>query len=121
MDDMDSITIDWKDNEGNDDFDDTQWEGVKANFAHYRLFGEVNGKKGRPPKDDLRRIERSSGENKTVNIRGGKTVCTLVTEDGQKATGVALCSLSDHFCYETGREVSLEKAAEKLILVLLAK
>ena len=47
--------------------------------------------------------------------RGGLTVCTIRDDNGIiLSADIALCSMSDNFCYKTGRQISYERAMSKL-------
>lgn len=47
--------------------------------------------------------------------RGGRTIVTVTdNETGNKATGIATCSMKDQFSYKIGREKALERALEQL-------
>lgn len=42
--------------------------------------------------------------------RGGMTECVIYDTVGNRYRGTAYCSLSDNFCYKTGRELAYERA-----------
>lgn len=46
-------------------------------------------------------------------LRGGMTTCTLVLSNNKPIVGTAYCSMSDNFCYRTGRQIALERALKQ--------
>jgi hypothetical protein len=60
-------------------------------------------------------LYRYESHNKyfTPKQTGGKTVCTLVLSNGESIVGTAYCSMSDNFCYRTGRQIALERAQKQ--------
>ena len=83
----------------------------KVVFVHYRMseFGDYT-KRGKPDKDWM--FERTRIGN--PNPRGGKTVCKIDFGGGRYAVGEAVCSMSDNFCYRTGRTLAMARAIELL-------
>ena len=49
------------------------------------------------------------------SLYGGKTVCMLETVDGKRVTAEAVCSLSDPFSYDTGRQIAFTRAVNQAI------
>lgn len=91
-------------------------------FKHYRIPDHCDlldsaKKKGKPPFIVLLPYSRHDRPGWTPTPRGGKTVCLLQERDGDQsvtvvAEGIALCSMSDTFCYATGRRVAFLHALE---------
>ena len=95
---------------------------VQVNFLYYRVFPkdicDRIKKKGHPSTKRLRLYHRGN-DGGTPYPRGGKTTAFLYIGEGcgsrTLAEGSALCSMSDTFNYEEGRNRSLERAMEKLL------
>jgi len=95
---------------------------MKITYQHFRVpsiaFTAFSSKKpntkGQPPKRWLARYLTSIGRFKNnifaPNSKGGLTVCTIISHDGIRFTGVALCSLSDNFSYKEGRRKAHNRA-----------
>ena len=84
----------------------------KVVFVHYRVVdqGRAMARRGRPRHDLM--FERH--ELGRVSPRGGKTVCKIDFGGGSYAVGEAVCSMSDNFCYRTGRTLAMARAIELL-------
>ena len=79
---------------------------MKILFKHYRTSDlYAMSKKGKPKKRWLWPL----GWCNTPAPRGGKTVCQIILAEGE-----ATCSMSDQFCYKTGRELAFERALEQV-------
>lgn len=89
-------------------------EGVKIEYAHYRVPRNRGSAKGEPPFFSLYRYYRDKDKMKP-NEKGGKTICYIRDPNGNNiAVGEATCSMSDNFCYRIGREIALGRALKKL-------
>ena len=94
---------------------------TKVTVKHYRIddLNKPECTKGKPPEGLLYRYRKVTNEN-ILNFfypatRGGKTEVTiqLFDEHGDpviRFVGIALCSLSDGFCYKRGREIAMGRA-----------
>lgn len=80
---------------------------MKILFKHYRTT-DIEHKKGKPKKQWL---FHPSWFNPGLYLapRGGKTVYQIILAEGE-----AMCSMSDQFCYKTGRELAFERALEQV-------
>jgi hypothetical protein len=101
---------------------------IKIEFRHWRVQScRINcdlplSKKGKPRPNDLWPYYRKNGGMKWgwADERGGRTSCVIwknnETIKGMYtiSTGTALCSMSDNFCYKTGRDLAFQRALEKL-------
>jgi hypothetical protein len=90
---------------------------MKILFKHYRtnnLF--IMPRKGEPKKRWLWPLNLLLNERYPVAPRGGKTVCQIILAEGE-----ATCSMSDQFCYKTGRELAFERALEQVPDNMLAE
>jgi hypothetical protein len=87
---------------------------MKILFKHYRTT-DIEHKKGKPKKQWL---FHPSWFNPGLYLapRGGKTVCQIILAEGE-----ATCSMSDQFCYKTGRELAFERALEQVPDNMLAE
>lgn len=98
---------------------------LSIKYCHYRMLNEdynhyksLGITKGRPPLYDLLAYNRKKGIFLDPYIRyfevspnGGMTECVIYDAFSQtEYLGVAICSLSDGFCYKTGREIAYERA-----------
>lgn len=89
-------------------------------FTHFRVPDYIGrGNSGPPHPHTLIYYSREHGWSDedldrwdvTPSPRGGATICQIENEDGTVgATGFALCSLSDNFCYERGRLIAENRA-----------
>lgn len=96
---------------------------INVQYEHYRVDDSNNKacirRKGKPKIDWLVRYYKSKHNWKPFS-RGGKTVAILYTGDKKAndsnvlAVGVALCSMSDTFCYEAGRYLALTRALKSV-------
>ncbi len=70
---------------------------------------------GQPYDDVLVRYGRRSGNQPSSDIMacGGKTE-VVIRLNGKEYFGIAYCSLSDQFCYKTGRLLALDRAIAAL-------
>ena len=74
-------------------------------------------KKGRPPPSLLYKYRKGIGfldypdnpDNVKPYSKGGKVICYLVADDWLVA-GMSTCSMSETFCYKTGKEIALLRA-----------
>lgn len=85
---------------------------LKIAIKHYRVpLWAVKGRKKGPPSDLIPDAERRH-KKIAVSNRGGKTVATLFNaEYGHvMATGVSVCSMSDNFDYQIGRDKAIMMA-----------
>jgi hypothetical protein len=108
-----------------------EYESIRSRYTHWRApeaYREVN--QGKPKLGDVYLYSRSNGwYDKALRIidraawkkhvrpaaRGGATICQIVDSYGHTvAVGLALCSFSDNFCYETGRTLALGRALRQL-------
>ncbi len=97
-------------------------EVVKQVVQHFRvpyhvghiLFAGGN-LKGSPAERQLLRYKRSGEDSKGFQPypKGGKTVVTLVTQDGKEYSGEAVCSLSDNFNYRLGLRIAYARAVKR--------
>lgn len=105
---------------------------TKISFRHYRIptmiishdFYNRLPQKGKPPLGMLYRVIRGmvlSMFPHGIEERGGKTICEIRLGNGDIVTGMALCSMSDRFCYKTGRELARWRAIDNLIGYLSQK
>jgi len=78
-------------------------EDIQFRYMHWRY--DKNG--------GLRRYYRGKSPW-TPSGRGGLTHCVCVTSSGLIGIGEAACSLSDAFCYRTGREIARERAEREI-------
>lgn len=97
---------------------------VKIVFEHYR-FNEYAWsldqyrrppRKGKPDGGYLWRYRRN-GKGMALGYageRGGETTCEILDDGKFLSIGIATCSMSDNFCYKTGRDLALKRALEKL-------
>lgn len=98
-------------------------EPIKVQYEHYRVdssdYTARFHKKGRPKIKWLRRYYKIK-HNWCPYSRGGKTIAIVYTGDKKLeasrvvAIGTALCSMSDTFCYEIGRDIALTRALKSL-------
>ena len=91
----------------------------KVEYEHYRvsaLHAPHFKKRGKPLRVHLHRYFRSSSLNFFPHEKGGQTTCRLIGfgKKGILAVGIATCSMSDNFCYATGRNLAFERAEAKL-------
>jgi hypothetical protein len=83
---------------------------MKILFKHYRANDLYDlPKKGKPRLRWLWPLNLLLNERYPVAPRGGKTVCQIILAEGE-----ATCSMSDQFCYKTGRELAFERALEQV-------
>lgn len=94
---------------------------VDAVSAFYRLvpFMVQNKRQvkdmvtGKPDDIVLSRYYRSRTNDFVPDSTGGKTEVTVQNvETGEEFTGVAYCSMTEQFCYKTGRDIALERALQ---------
>ena len=100
-------------------------EHLKVRYYHHRMLREdwlnyrdMGITKGSPHVADLLAYNRKKQQFMDMYIRhyqpsprGGMTECVIYdTLSGMQFVGYAVCSLSDNFCYRTGREVAYERA-----------
>lgn len=88
-------------------------EVKKVKFQHFRVRPDSDQKKGEPKHIEL--YSQKDGRfimpfDEDPCPRGGATVCYIQLGDGVVVAGKAMCSMSDHFCYRTGREISFRRA-----------
>lgn len=88
-----------------------------------RMFVELDDDvrlKGAPLNYNLFHYAKGEGfvdypSDEEPHERGGRTVALIVNADREVlATGVATCSMSDAFCYRTGRRIARGRAMKKL-------
>ena len=98
-------------------------DGVVAKFEYYRVVDaqDYYPEKGAPRKSSLERYFRSDGfhycKGFPPRARGGKTICYLYKDcgnEGPVGASAAVCSMSDNFCYRTGRDIALGRALKAL-------
>jgi hypothetical protein len=89
---------------------------IKAEFVHFRVPAIIqcyrNQRRGKPK--DIAPYSRAHHQW-TPYTRGGATLCKLfvVDSNGNKmfvGGGKSTCSMSDNFCYRTGRYYALKDA-----------
>lgn len=81
-----------------------------------RLLKKGGNLKGIPQERQLLRYKRNGDESRPFrpHPHGGKTVVTFVMEDGTELRAESLCSLSDNFSYQVGREIAVERLNTQL-------
>jgi hypothetical protein len=88
----------------------------KVFVEHYRvpeLVGRIlkrgGNLKGVPSERQLMRYKRNGQEARAFvpHPNGGKTVVTVVLEDGTEVSEESVCSLSDNFSYKVGRNIAI--------------
>lgn len=85
----------------------------KIEFEHWRIWEDFwFSSTGRPDPRDLWRYTKNCGWKPAGH--GGKTICRIRCDGKIIATGEAVCSMSDNFCYRTGRDLAFLRAYEKL-------
>lgn len=99
----------------------------RIEYEHYRahMFGKNTPDSG-PPRLSVAGERPSAHEDGdivysyqkgrtkwTPHQRGGATRCRIVCWD-YAYSAMALCSFSDRFCYETGRDIAFERALEQV-------
>lgn len=97
------------------------YPGVKrVTFEHYRVPEWIYGwlkdsgcAAGKPSHNALFHY-RKEHDVWVPACKGGMTVCRVEMHDGTTLERVALCSLSDAFSYQKGRDLSLERALAAL-------
>jgi len=83
---------------------------MKILFKHYRTNDlYAMPKKGKPKKCWLWPLSWFNKNFDDPAPRGGKTICQIILAEGE-----ATCSMSDQFCYKTGRELAFERALEQV-------
>ncbi len=88
-------------------------EVKEVKYHHWRVSKNGSGfKKGKPPSKHLFSLWRFKGIY--ISPKGGKTRCFLYLGGGINIVGQATCSMSDNFCYKTGREIAYGRAMKKL-------
>jgi len=87
---------------------------MEIKYIHFRVpsFVGVNlPKNGKVKHADTFRYSRSSPHYFKPYERGGATVCGIYRDDGVLlGKGLAICSMSDNFCYKTGRDLAFSRA-----------
>jgi len=78
-------------------------EAITFHYMHYRY--DTRGM--------LRRYYRGRSPWSPKG-KGGLTICVVTTDTGLIGVGEGACSLSDAFCYRTGREIAREKAEREV-------
>ncbi len=108
----------------------------EISYSHHRvprLSATENLKKGKPPEryviSYLRKCKRwgfymplgqrgddfESGMIELIALpRGGMSICLIYLGSGITIIGKSICSMSDNFCYKTGREIAYGRAMKKL-------
>jgi hypothetical protein len=88
---------------------------MKILFRHYRVNDLYAAhKKGKPKKKWLGPLIWFKQKLCELSPRGGKTVCQIILAEGE-----ATCSMSDQFCYKTGKETAFERALQQVPDVLI--
>jgi hypothetical protein len=94
---------------------------VKVTFTHLRPINRPGWlpkpRRDRMPEDsDLEQYSRKRHPFPASTF-GGKTICSLMIKDTHiiLAQGASFCSMSDTFCYKTGREIALERAMQSYL------
>ncbi len=93
-------------------------EVKEVDYYHWRVSRRASKrgrdylKKGKPPSNYLYSRHMLNGEE--ILPTGGKTRCFLYLGAGINIVGQATCSMSDNFCYKTGREIAYGRAMKKL-------
>ncbi|MCK5307406.1 MAG: hypothetical protein KAJ73_02240 [Zetaproteobacteria bacterium] len=96
---------------------------LKIRYMHFRIPETLarSDDTGEPGVGKLFRYGRSNGwHQRTMFLaphpRGGLTVCQIfdAKSDTFMAAGTAKCSLSDNFCYKTGRLLAFGRALQSL-------
>lgn len=93
---------------------------MDVKFKHWRVPTSPGlKKKGKPEEGTLFQYSREFGfadpELRKLQPypKGGFTLCILKFHDANATViGQAKCSMSDNFCYETGRELAFMRAAK---------
>lgn len=101
---------------------------VKTFYEHYRVpewdwgFDRVDigdlfdmDKANHKPLDKWLFRYKQNEKPFVVRVRGGKTTCTLVLSNGESIVGTSYCSMSDNFCYKTGRDIARERAMKQYV------
>lgn len=99
----------------------------KIVFEHWRVpdVYYYGYEKGKPDSLELLPYSRKEGFMEALKwlagivdvpaTHGGKTICHVLKDDVEIATGEALCSMSDNFCYRTGRKLALGRAWKHIV------
>ena len=89
---------------------------AKIEYRHYRpRVGQIKGlKRGSTPMDYAYRYYRGHAGFKP-DPRGGYTICTITTPNGNVYEGIGNCSVTDVFCFEKGREWALANAVKQIL------
>lgn len=93
---------------------------MKVTYKHFRVWPANHytaQRTGSPSRHALFHWQRG-GDNpewseRKPYPRGGRTICTIEI-GSQTATGEAACSMSDQFCYRTGRRIARGRAVSAL-------
>ena len=94
---------------------------MNITYRHFRCIQDPTKRprcKGKPSKKMLLRYLKSENGFEAwprelggrPATKGGLTLCTITTGDGDQYTGVALCSLSENFSYKEGRDKARSRA-----------
>ena len=63
---------------------------------------------------DLRRYYRDKPNFRPYE-KGGATLCTITFDSGKSFQGIAICSMSEQFCYARGRKIAYGRALKEVI------
>lgn len=78
----------------------------KYYFKYYRVPEGTTDKKGKPSSAILFERDKDGKAPFAASPRGGITVAFYIMPDGSKISAAAICSMSDNFCYKTGKLIS---------------
>lgn len=90
-------------------------EVKKVVVEHYRVpdvVGRILSRggnlRGQPSERQLVRYRRNGANSRgfVPFPQGGRTVVTVVFEDGTELSAEAVCSLADHFSYKRGKQIA---------------
>ena len=93
-------------------------DGPQVIFKHFRpregVLEAYDLTKGSTPFDVVNRYYR--GKNEWVaGPKGGITYCEIITAKGEIYVGAGLCSVTDAFCFATGRHFAFKDAVKHMM------
>ncbi len=88
-------------------------------YQHYRprkgLLEGLGIKKGSTPEEHVRRYYRGANQEWEADPKGGLTYCFLETAQGMQFSGKGNCSVTDVFCFATGRQFAFKAAVQAML------